>query len=294
MADFGRRPQFDNTETKLVGTIEPDMKMRETFLLRNPNRLVLDNIPVLSQHSVNTDRVPTNHRGMKHSEGGWAENIDPTEQNDRLKYVKKLDRDPVFGYIPAVKETTSGAIKTHSQNNQIDLYEEFFTGEQPDHLSETISLKTLMIFKDPNNMKRAITKIKWHSDNSDVRVAVSYASLRFQQMPRGMPTNSYIWNLNNPNFPEKTISAPSPLCSLIFSTKNSDILIGGSYNGSISFFDQRNGNSAGLIRPEHTTMLEKSHHDPVYDVHFLQSRSASEFVTTSTDGKILFWDYKNL
>jgi len=41
-------------------------------------------------------------------------------------------------------------------------------------------------------------------------------------------------------------------------------------------------------------MLEKSHHDPVYDIHFLQSRSASEFVTTSTDGRILFWDYKNL
>jgi len=48
VADFGRRPQFDNTETKLVGTIEPDMKMRETFLLRNPNKLVLDNIPVMS------------------------------------------------------------------------------------------------------------------------------------------------------------------------------------------------------------------------------------------------------
>ena len=133
--------------------------------------------------------MPTNHRGMRHTEGGWAENIDPTEANDRTKYMKKLDREPAYGFTPAVKETVAGAIKTHSQNNQIDLYEEFFTGEQPDHLSETISLKTLMIFKDPNNMKRAITKIKWHSDNSDVRVAVSYASLRFQQMPRGMPTN---------------------------------------------------------------------------------------------------------
>jgi dynein intermediate chain 2 len=109
--------------------------------------------------------------------------------------MKKLDRDPTYGYTAAVKETVAGAIKTHSQNNQIDLYEEFFTGEQPDHMSETISLKTLMIFKDPNNMKRAITKIKWHSDNSDVRVAVSYASLRFQQMPRNMPTNVSVSSL---------------------------------------------------------------------------------------------------
>ena len=52
VAEFGRRPQFGDTETKLVGSIDPDEKAREKFILRNPNRLVLDNIPVLSQHSV--------------------------------------------------------------------------------------------------------------------------------------------------------------------------------------------------------------------------------------------------
>jgi hypothetical protein len=52
VGDFGRRAQFDDTETKLVGTIEPDQKARDSYILRNPNRLVLDNIPVLSSHQV--------------------------------------------------------------------------------------------------------------------------------------------------------------------------------------------------------------------------------------------------
>ena len=105
-------------------------------------------------------------------------------------------------------------------------------------MSETISTKTVMIFKDPNQTKRAVTKIAWHPETqSELRVGVSYAILRFQQMPQRMPLNSYIWNLNNPNFPEKTLAPPSALCNMVFNHKNPEIIVGGSYNGSLSFFD---------------------------------------------------------
>jgi len=56
------------------------------------------------------------------------------------------------------------AHKSIKQNNEIDLFEEYFTGETPELSSESISTKTLMIFKDPNPIKRAITKITWHPD----------------------------------------------------------------------------------------------------------------------------------
>jgi len=112
-------------------------------------------------------------------------------------------------------------------------------------------------------------------------------------MPFNMPRESYIWNLNNPNFPEKTLQAPSPLTCLAFNHKNSEILVGGSYNGSLSFFDSRQGNASGVIRPFKTTILEKSHHDPVYEVSWqVNSKSGSECFSTSTDGRILWWDYR--
>lgn len=153
-----------------------------------------------------------------------------------------------------------------------------------------------MIFKDPNPIRRAVTKINWHPEaTTDLRVGVSYAMLRFQQMPPKMPLNSYIWNLNNPNAPEKTLSPPSSLCTMVFNHKNSDIIVGGSYNGSLSFFDQRKGNSSGVIKPVETTMLDKSHHDPVYDIYWLTvGKSGTECVSTSTDGRILWWDMKKL
>lgn len=73
-----------------------------------------------------------------------------------------------------------GATKSILQNNEIDLFEEYFAGEQPENLSENITTKTLMIFKDPNQIKRAATKIAWHPETSEMRIGVTYAMLRFQ------------------------------------------------------------------------------------------------------------------
>lgn len=232
---------------------------------------------------------------MRHTVGGWPREFDYTEALDVAKYQKKMLREGNLGFKPATSDLVHTAQKCIRQNNQIDLFEEYFDGEQPEHMSETINTKTTMIFKDPNQVKRAVTKISWHPDITEPRVGVSYAQLRFQQMPPNMPKMSYIWNLNNPNRPEKTLEPTSPLCTLVFNHKNPDIIVGGAYNGSLQFFDQRKGNSSGQIKPVESTILEKSHHDPIYDVYWLTtSKAGTECVSTSTDGRLLWWDQRKL
>jgi dynein intermediate chain 2 len=114
-------------------------------------------------------------------------------------------------------------------------------------------------------------------------------------MPKHMQFESYIWNLANPNEPEITLCPPSPLCTIAFNHKNSDILVGGSYNGSLSFFDLRECNTDKKCTPTESTVLEKSHHDPVYDVYWLtHAKTGDELVSTSTDGRLLWWDRKKL
>lgn len=110
-----------------------------------------------------------------------------------------------------------------------------------------------------------------------------------------MPKQSYIWNLNNPNRPEKTLEPTSPLCCLQFNFKNADVVCGGAYNGSLQFFDMRKGTSSGVIKPTETTLLEKSHHDPIYDLYWLAtSKAGTHAVSTSTDGRLLWWDQRML
>jgi dynein intermediate chain 2, axonemal len=81
---------------------------------------------------------------------------------------------------------------------------------------------------------------------------------------------------------------------MVFNNKNSEVIAGGSYNGSLAFFDQRKGSSSGVIKPTETTILEKSHHDPVYDIYWLFGKTGTECVSTSTDGRLLWWDMKKL
>ena len=45
---FGGHPQFEDSDIKIVGNIQPDSRKKDEYELRNPNRLVLDNLPQLS------------------------------------------------------------------------------------------------------------------------------------------------------------------------------------------------------------------------------------------------------
>ena len=93
--------------------------------------------------------------------------------------MRKLNKDPSFGFSQATKDLVGGAIRCIKQNNQLDVFEEYFEGEEPEFMSEPISTKTVMIFKDPNKIKRAVTKIAWHPETTELRVGVAYAINRF-------------------------------------------------------------------------------------------------------------------
>lgn len=135
------------------------------------------------------------------------------------------------------------------------------------------SAKGLAVFRDPNPIKRTATSIDWHPEGPS-KIAVSYSILRFQDprfLTERLPVQSYIWDVMNPNTPDCELVPASPLCCLRFNPKNPDTLIGGSYNGLVSFFDLRKSGST----PHETSVIENSHHDPVYDVFWTQSKTGS-------------------
>ena len=71
-------------------------------------------------------------------------------------------------------------------------------------------------------------------------------------------------------------------------------MVAGCYNGSLAFFDLKAGDASGKLKPVKTTILDKSHHDPVYDVFWCAGKTGTECVSISTDGRILWWDFKKL
>lgn len=81
----------------------------------------------------------------------------------------------------------------------------------------------------------------------------------------------------------------SPLCCLEYNPKEHNVLIGGSYNGLVAWWDTRKGST-----PCESSPIEKSHRDPVYSIQWLQSKTGTECASVSTDGQVLFWDTRKL
>jgi len=254
---------------------------------RNPTELELQAKPVYSEHQVNTERFNYIPRGMLHTDGGWPKEVDPTEKEQTVRYKKKVEKDEEYiRQVRALGDAVEGDIK---QNYAIDIYQEYFSGDYADHASEPPSAKTLSVFRDPDDVKRSVSNISWYPDGGK-KLAVAFSIMQVQdRRMEGLGVNSYIWDVNNPNTPEASLTPASPLCCLEYNPKDPHLLVGGSYNGLISYYDTRKGES-----PVDSSIIERSHRDPVYKIAWLHGKTPNECASTSTDGMVLWWDIRKL
>ena len=178
---------------------------------------------------------------------------------DVARYRKKVMKDEDFRQ--SVKALGGVVEKAAMQNNTVNIYEEYFDGTWIDHSSEPPSAKGLAVFRDPCEVRRTASSIDWHPDSN--RLAVTYSVLSFQDSrffdeKTSLPMQSYIWDIQNPNSPLRELLPSSSLCCLRYNPKQPEHLVGGCYNGLITFFDTRKSGS----KPIETSVIENSHHDP--------------------------------
>ena len=102
-------------------------------------------------------------------------------------------------------------------------------------------------------------------------------------------TVSHIWDVNERNLPLLSLKSPSPLICCQYNGKQSDLLLGGCYNGQMNLYDVRKGPT-----PVKRSVVETSHFDPVYDLTWLQSKTGTEAVSCSSDGRLMLWDVKEM
>lgn len=132
-------------------------------------------------------------KGMYHYEGGWPKDFEEFGDERRRKmFIKKnIERgrdstasgDRFFEPLQRMCQNVSNIIL---ENNQIDMFEEYFEDEAPEHNIEKLNVRTLMLFKDPTEgVKRSISKISWHPDGPEY-LAAAYSIMRFQKQPEDM------------------------------------------------------------------------------------------------------------
>ena len=324
-AEFGKQCFFADGPTEILESILPTDEYDDSYVQRNPRSVGVCTAPPMSESEVNTERVTTTNSSMLHVEGGWPKDVDATEQSDVARYRKKAEKDEEYQY--AIKMLGPVVMKCMRENNTVNLYEEYFAGDgaasssssdgadgngeaaimggnsssstgssTSQHRTEAPSAKGVAVFRDPSGVRRTASSIDWHPEGS--RIAVSYSILNFQDkrlIDPDMSSSAYIWDITNSNSPLVELLSPSPLTCLRFNPKSSDTLVGGCYNGLIVYFDLRKPNApAGKCKPLSVSVIEKSHHDPVGDVFWVQSKTGHQCASVSTDGQLLWWDTRNL
>ena len=285
--EFGRHTgHFADRDARVEIEIAPNEELKDQYMEKNPCVLEMHCIASISEHAANTNVTEFNDRGMYHEEGGWPRDIDPTEPEHKIRFTKKVEKDEE--YIATIANLSKTIDHAMRQNTALDIYEEYFADSYTSMSMEPPAAKTTHVFRDPSPFKRCATSVSWIPDKND-RIAVSYSILGFQATPEGMSTASYVWNLENPNYPEQDLMPQSPLCCLEYNNKDHNILVGGSYNGLVAYWDVRGGS-----QPVDTSPIEKSHRDPVYQISWLQSKTGTECASVSTDGQVLWWDTRKL
>ncbi|KAJ3384875.1 Dynein intermediate chain 2, axonemal [Lobulomyces angularis] len=284
--EFGKQTLFSDKLAELTNEILPDPSLAKNFIERVECNVETQSLPDKSEHEVNTESFTFINRGILHLQGGWPKDVDPSDVEHTIRYRKKIEKDEE--YIRSVKGM--GDIMEHciKQNNAIDIYEEYFIDETDTLVTEEPIAKSLNVYKDPNPVKRCASYVSWYPEDG-TKIAVAYSVLQFQKMPQNMCLDSYIWDVENPNMPDLTLTPTSPLVCLKYNPKDPHILVGGCYNGLVSYWDTRKGSY-----PVDSSAIEKSHRDPVYNVQWVQSKSGAEFFSVSTDGQALWWDIRKL
>lgn len=242
-------------------------------------------IPEYSAHAVNTEAFIQEDVGINHVEGGWPDNIN--QPQDKQRFLRKIEADSGFSRV------CSSLVQTLKQvvdsNLTIDLYKPYFDGPQDDFSTDPPSVDTVFLVRDPTGANRKVCKIAWHPENAQ-KFAVAYASTNFESNIAGdVPLPSYIWDINNSISYDAELLPESPLMCCAFNPKRPDELVGGCYNGVVAFWDTRAGK-----RPREQSPIQNCHHDPVFDVAYIQCRSGNEFCSVSTDGQMLWWDARRL
>ncbi|KOB62521.1 putative dynein intermediate chain 3, ciliary [Operophtera brumata] len=282
--NFGRQPQFCEQGPELCDSIPTALGEHKNYILRNPVHQLTQNTPCYSANEVNTLRAEYSTTGANHAEGGWPKDIPVTDPEATQRYRRKIEKDD--GYISCVMSAAPEIDHYTHQNNAIDMYGIYYTEMAPTPAIECTSCRTVNVYRDPPPV-RPISSICWQPDGGS-RFAVTYIDLDFKRIPRA-PLLSYIWDVENANNPEMTITPPCALLDLQYNPREQTTLAGGLINGQVAVWDRRGGGFAQLVSPQHT-----AHRDLVRNVVFNNAKSGQEFFSAGPDGACKWWDIRNM
>uniref|UniRef100_A0A6P7G3A7 Dynein intermediate chain 2, axonemal n=1 Tax=Diabrotica virgifera virgifera TaxID=50390 RepID=A0A6P7G3A7_DIAVI len=256
------------------------------MLIRDPVSRAQQCTPCQSEHYLNTMRAEFTNSSLNHFEGGWPKDINLTDEEQTKRYRRKIEKDEQFYHVMmALFKNMESCIL---QNNAVNIYQQYFSDVESTPLVERSSARTVNVYQDQSTPNRPVTHISWSPDNQ-TKLAISHCNLVFQTVVAKQAHVSYIWEVENPNRPLITLKPEQSIVCLEYNQKDPHILASGQVNGQVAIWDIRKG-----AEPVEMSIRENSFVDPVLNVLWINSKTGTEFFSSSSDGQIKWWDTRKL
>ncbi|KAG6801639.1 dynein intermediate chain 2, axonemal isoform X1 [Apis mellifera caucasica] len=282
--EFGKQCNFTNYQ-KIEVDIKPHAGYMNHYIQVNPTTRATQCSNIYSVHEVNTNTATFKDNGMCHSEGGWPKDLNAKDIEQTMRYKRKIEKDEL--YIHTMLQLLPPMEQCISQNNVCNIYEQYFSYMEPVSLIQQVYSRTVNVYRDILPIKRQITHLSWSPDQGN-RFAASYCNTDFKNAINDN-SQSYIWDVENPNIPCVTLKPFCPILTLEYNPKDSNILISGLMTGQVACWDIRKGSE--LVE---TSSMEFSHRDLCNKVLWINSKTGTEFFSASKDGQIMWWDIRKL
>lgn len=104
----------------------------------------------MNENLVNTETKKMVETLIQHEEVGFPPGVDLQDPNEKGKYIrKKLEKnaDNIDILTPSIKIMLDVVYDIIDENLQIDLYEQYYEGDEIEEEDREVNVKTLRIFK---------------------------------------------------------------------------------------------------------------------------------------------------
>uniref|UniRef100_A0A2A4JH19 Uncharacterized protein n=1 Tax=Heliothis virescens TaxID=7102 RepID=A0A2A4JH19_HELVI len=300
-SQFGRQVMFCEQRTDMCDSISVNPIEHKNYILRNPVHTITQHTPCFSQCEINTIRAEHSNSGANHAEGGWPKDVNVNDPEATQRYRRKIEKDD--GYIHCVMALSPGVERLVLQNNAIDMYQTYYTELANMPAIEQNSCRTVNVYRDGAGATRVdetgrtvavsspcrpVSSLCWIPDGG-AHFAASYVDVDFNRETTS-PLFAYIWDVENSNLPETTITPPCPLLDLQYNPKDVNVLAGGLMDGGVAAWDVREkGNKPIVASPPHV-----AHRDYVRNVLFINAKTGMEFFSGGPDGAVKWWDMRKI
>ncbi|KJE89338.1 hypothetical protein CAOG_008445 [Capsaspora owczarzaki ATCC 30864] len=180
----------------------------------------------------------------------------------------------------------SSRLVERALNDSYDVTVDYSGGAQTDSdsdagASERVSINTKFV-DERWSVHRAITSMQWSPKHPEL-LAVGYGiNPASSQDPDGVVL---LWNLHLPQRPELVFTCQSAVMSVCLSKFHPNLIVGGTYSGSIVLWDTR----AKTTPVQRTPLTSACHTHPVYCLEMVGTQNAHNLISVSTDGRMCAW-----